>query len=219
MTFFDITVPLSTQTIPWEKDAHFKLKWVSRTKASDPSSYNLSKLAMSSHLGTHVDAPLHFVHEGSDVASMDLLTLCGPARVVDMRGKGPAIGPGELAGKIEGATRILLKTDNGELLAKKRFTKDFAHLTGDGAKHLRDGGVLLVGIDYLSIDAWTDPDRGILVPAHHALLDPRGDGAPPVVILETIDLRDVEQGEYELICLPLKIVGGDGAPARAVLVR
>ena len=97
MTYIDISVPLSKHTIVWQGDSNFKLKRISKIKPSNPSTFNLTKLVMGSHMGTHVDAQLHFVHKGADVASLELEALNGPARVVDLQGAGLAIGPRELA--------------------------------------------------------------------------------------------------------------------------
>lgn len=216
--FIDISVPLSRRTIPYEGDTPFGLRRVAKVRPADAASYNLSRLEMSAHMGTHVDAPLHFAYGGADVASLSLDALNGPARVVDLRGRGNAIGEKELADKrLPRGGRVLLKTDNCGLIGKSRFSREFAHLTRDGARYLRELETKLLGIDYLSVDAWAPPRRGSSFFAHHELMDPREDGIDPVVILETIDLRDVDEGDYRLLCFPLKISGGEGAPARAAL--
>jgi arylformamidase len=216
--FIDISVSLSSRTIVYEGDSQFELFRVSKAEPRNPGSWNLSRLNMSAHMGTHVDAPLHFVPNGLDVASLDLGSLNGEARVVDLRGMGKAVGAGQLKEKkIEDARRVLLKTDNCELLGRRRFSREFTHLTRDGAKYLRDLGTKLVGIDYLSVDPWAAPGQSFAFFAHHELLDQREDQVPPAIILEGIDLREVEEGEYKLWCFPLKIARGDGAPARAVL--
>jgi arylformamidase len=216
--FIDISVPLSASTIRYEGDSSFELKTVSRVRPNEAATYNLTRLNMSSHIGTHVDAPLHFAPGGPDVASIDLDALSGEVRVLDLRGGGLAIGKEVLEKKkLKRKGRVLLKTDNCELLGKEMFSREFAHLTSDAARYLRDLETRLVGIDYLSVDPWAPPRQGFGFPAHHELLDPREDNVKPVVILETVDLREVEEGEYRLWCFPLKVLGGEGAPARAVL--
>ncbi len=220
MRYIDISVSLSNKTIPWEGDRSFERKLIARTKPGDPKSCNLSRIGMSAHLGTHVDAPLHFVHGGDDVASLPLDTLIGPARVIDVRGMGLSIDADILRGKNVGPKeRVLIKSDNEGLYDRGEFVREFAHLTDAAALFLREMATKLVGIDYLSVDRYSDPQGGLHLGAHHNLLDPREDGTPPVIILETIDLRGAVEGDYELVCLPAKIEGSDGAPARAVLIE
>ena len=163
---------------------------------------NISRLDLGVHTGTHVDAPLHFVEGGAAVDVLELDVLVGPARVLDLTGAqrldATALEDAELS------ERILLKTRNSQLWERETFSDESIALTGDAAQHLVDAGVRLVGIDYLSIG---DEE------AHQVLL---GAGVVPV---EGLDLRGVEPGEYQLVCAPLKLVGSDGAPARALLIR
>jgi arylformamidase len=165
---------------------------------------NVSKLELGVHTGTHVDAPFHFFEGGDGAESLPLEPLVGRAWVAD----GGAIhGPIDAAaletcGIPADAERVLLKTPNGRLWERDDFTRDFFRLDGSGAEWVVHRGIRLIGIDYLSIG---DQD------AHRVLL---GAG---VVAVEGLDLRHVEPGWYELLCLPLNVVGSDGAPARALL--
>jgi arylformamidase len=170
---------------------------------------NLSELELGSHTGTHIDAPRHFEPGGTTVDDMALDTLVGPARVVDLSAADDEITRAGLeSAGAAGAERVLLKTRNSSLWSKTEFSTDYVALSPDAADYLVESGIKLVGIDYLSIERFHSDDYHV----HHALL---GAG---IVILEGIDLSGVSAGDYELICLPLKIRGGDGAPARAVLV-
>jgi arylformamidase len=196
----DISVPVRPGMVTYPGDPTVSLERV--VSIANGGVCNLSRLDFGVHSGTHVDAPLHFIDGAAAVEALPLDVLVGPARVLELT-------PAERldASVFEGADlaeRVLLKTRNSELWARDSFADDHLALTEDGARALVDGGVGLVGIDYLSIG---DED------AHRVLL---GAG---VVAVEGLDLRDVEPGEYELICAPLKLVGSDGAPARVFLRR
>ena len=166
-------------------------------------------LHLSSHAGTHVDAPVHLGGELS-VDQLPLQALCGRARVLDLEGGPRAIDARVLgAHDLGGVLRVLLRTHSGQM-HDLPYRRDHAYLTADGAAWLRAAGVLLVGTDCLSVDA----SDGASLDAHRALLL----GPGPVVVVEGLDLRHVAGGEYELACLPLRVQGCDGAPARAVLI-
>jgi RpiB/LacA/LacB family sugar-phosphate isomerase len=165
---------------------------------------NISRLALGVHTGTHVDGPLHFIDGAAGTESLSLDTLIGPAVVVDATSVQGDLDESALASlDLPDSDRILLKTRNSDLWRRPEFTRDFIRLTGSGARFLVERDVRLIGIDYLSIG---DEE------AHRELL------ANGVVALEGLDLREVEPGEYELVCLPLRLEGIDGAPARAVLL-
>jgi arylformamidase len=172
---------------------------------------NVSRLALSAHAGTHVDAPYHFIADGKTIESLALDALIGPAQVVELPDDCTDINAQVLAdaGIRFDTGRLLLKTRNSRYWTEPGlpFQKSFAALTPDGAQYLVDGGTRLVGIDYFSIAPFGDS-----VPTHRVLL-----GAS-MVILEGIDLSAIAPGFYELYCLPLKLGGSDGAPARAVLI-
>jgi arylformamidase len=172
---------------------------------ADGALANVSKLELGVHTGTHVDGALHFIDGAPGTEALALDVLVGPAQVVDatsVRGHLDAAALGAL--ELPAAERLLLKTANGALWERGKFSPDFIRLDGGGARYLIDRGVKLVGIDYLSIG---DAD------AHRELL---GAG---VVAVEGLDLRAVEAGAYELVCLPLPLEDSDGAPARAILLR
>jgi arylformamidase len=178
----------------------------------DPA--NVSHLALGSHTGTHLDAPRHFIPGGATVDHLPLDTLVGPARVVECPAGpirpdslAPALGRDGPAGRRE--ARVLVKTGNSRLWTHGRFARDYQALTLEAARELVRAGVLLVGVDYLSVEAFGG-DGGAF-PVHRCLL------AAGVVILEGLDLSAVGPGRYELLCLPLRLKAGDGAPARAVL--
>jgi arylformamidase len=196
----DISVPVWPGMIIYPGDPTVSLERV--MSIADGGMCNLSRLELGVHTGTHVDAPVHFIDGAPAAESLPLDVLIGPARVVDLTGA-ERLDAAAFDG-LELGERILLKTRNSELWAQDSFSEDHVGLTESGAKALVAGGVRLVGIDYLTIG---DED------AHHVLL---GAG---VVAVESLDLRGAEPGEYELICAPLKLVGSDGAPARALLVR
>jgi arylformamidase len=202
---YDITLPIHEGLITYPGSPETRLIPHDRIAHGDPA--NVTELRFGSHTGTHLDAAHHFIDGGQTVDELPLDILIGPCRVVEIPDV-LAIGAAELrqAG-IEGETRVLLKTRNQSLLAREEFVEEFAHVTGDGARYLVETGVRLVAIDYLSIEAF-DADEPH---AHRTLLEQE------VVVVEGVDLREVPAGRYELICLPLRIAGIDGAPLRAVL--
>ncbi|HYY02354.1 MAG TPA: cyclase family protein [Gaiellaceae bacterium] len=196
----DISVPIRPGMVTYPGDPPVTLERVASIADGDVA--NLSRLDFGVHSGTHVDAPVHFVDGAAGIDDVPLEVLVGPARVVDLtraeRLDAPAFA------RLEPTERLLLKTRNSELWSRTTFADDFLALTEDGARALLAASVRLVGIDYLSIG-----DEA----AHNALLQ------AGVIAIEGLDLRGVEAGEYALVCAPLKLVGSDGGPARAFLVR
>ncbi len=170
---------------------------------------NISELSLGSHTGTHVDAPHHFADGQMTVDRLPLDVLMGPARVVEVVGVSSVSRDHLEQAGIEGVTRLLLKTDNSRLWSLPDFTEGYVSLDGEAARYLVETGVRLVGIDYLSVERF----RSKSYPVHNALL---GVG---VIVLEGINLEVVDPGNYDLVCLPLKIRDGDGAPARAILIE
>jgi arylformamidase len=170
---------------------------------------NVSAIRFGSHTGTHADAARHFFDDGQPVDAIPLERLIGPALLVSFADDVRAVGAAELrAHELKGHTRILLRTRNSAFLSQKEFVRDYTYLAPDGAENLVDNGLELVGIDYLSIEQFQSGHNR----THRTLL------AKSVVILEGLDLSVPPSGEYQLICLPLRIEGCDGAPARAVLI-
>lgn len=208
MRIVDISVPIHPEMVVYAGDPPVLLE---RTESmADGAHANVSRLDFGVHTGTHVDAPVHFIDGAPGADALALDAMIGPASVIDATAVERHLDAEVLAGLSvpDGATRLLFKTRNSELWGSDRFETGFLGITEDGARWLVDRGVALVGIDYLSVAPY-----GMAVPTHRVLL------AAGVVILEGTDLRDAEPGDYELVCLPLRIVGADGAPARAVLIR
>jgi arylformamidase len=170
---------------------------------------NVSFIRFGSHTGTHADAARHFFDDGQTVDAIPLERLIGPALLLSFPDDLRAVGAADLQKHdIKGHKRILLRTRNSALLSQKEFVRDYTFLAPDGAQYLVDQGVELVGIDYLSIEQFHSGHHK----THRTLL------GKSVVILEGLDLSVPAPGAYQLICLPLRIEGCDGAPARAVLV-
>lgn len=199
----DISVPVHPGMITWAGEMRPEVELVSSIAAGD--GYNLSRLVFGSHTGTHVDAPLHFLERAAPVDTLSLDALVGPVLVVDARTVAEEIGAEVVARDVPAGTeRVIFATRNSELWDRDAFTDDFVAVSPDAAASLLERGVRLVGIDYLSVGPFE---------THRALL------SEGVVLLEGLDLRGVAAGSYNLACLPLAIVGCDGAPARAVLGR
>ncbi len=203
----DVSVPLAAGMPTFPGNPEFNLEPVKRI--SDGGSSNVSRLVMGTHTGTHVDAPRHFLDDGTAVDGLPLNLLLGRARVVEIAHRG-GIGAEELAATgLREDLRVLLKTSNSALWNSDVFHDDYTHVTETGARYLVEQGVKVVGIDYLSIEQFRRPGA----PAHRMLL------SNGVIIIEGLNLADAEPGMYEMYCLPLAVSGGDGAPARVVLKR
>lgn len=204
MRIHDITIPLSAELPVYPGDSPVVISpW---TRMADGDAANVTRVTLCTHSGTHIDAPRHFNDQGEAVDSIPLATLVGKALVVELP-KATEIGRNDLERlPVRGVERLLLKTENSWLWQETEFRHDFIALSVEGAAYLLEIGVKLIGVDYLSIES-AEGDGEV----HRMLLD-KG-----VVILEGINLAAVAPGEYELICLPLKIKDGDGAPARVIL--
>ena len=171
---------------------------------------NVSSVFFGSHTATHVDAAKHFFDDGETVDQLPLEKLIGRAVVLEFADDVMQIGAQELGGqRLDGATRVLLKTRNSALLEQAEFARNYTFLAPDGAELLADKGVDLVGIDYLSIEQFKSGHHR----THRTLLERR------IVIVEGLQLGGVAPGVYDFACLPLKLAGMDGAPARAVLME
>jgi arylformamidase len=202
MELFDISVPLHEGMVTYPGDPEVHMERVDSIAEGDAA--NLTRLDFGVHSGTHVDAPAHFIDGAAGVDALPLDVFLGPCEVVDATTANGEIGPDAIARLPDGTVRVLFKTRNSELWARDEFAENFVSLGVEAAKQLVERGVRLVGMDYLSVG---NPDT------HRALL---GAG---VVAIEGLDLRGVEPGGYRLVCFPLRIVGSDGGPARAVLMR
>jgi len=203
--FYDISMTIESGMISWPSDGSVMVERVRSMDKGDR--LNQSRLDLSAHTGTHIDAPVHFLQGGFGVDSLPLDVLIGPAAVVHVPGV-QAIGAAELkkANIQSGTDRLLLKTDNGKLLEQSEFSQDFSYITLDGAGYLIDHGIRLVGIDYLSVAEYGSGES-----VHKALL------SEGIIIVEGLDLREVPSGSYRMSALPLKVGGCDGAPARVIL--
>ena len=205
---YDVTVTISDTTPIYKGDPGVEIK--SFKSIATGSSANVSQVSFGVHTATHVDAPNHFIDGARRVHQLDPQKLVGPCRVILVPDDVIGIEP-EHVGDISGVERVLFKTKNSGFWATPEdgFRSDFSYLTPATAKLLVDNGIVLVGIDYLSIEKSGSPGH----PVHMTLLEKE------TVILEGVDLREVSPGDYELICMPLKYDGatGDGSPARTFL--
>jgi len=204
MKIYDISIPIDPSLPVFPGDPPVQVEPVTRIAHGDPA--NVSRIVMSSHCGTHLDVSRHCNDHGVSVDHIPLTLLIGNAFVADLRGITGIDGHHLSRIPLKDTERLIIRTDNSLLWDRKGFHEDYAHLTKDGAEYLLKTRVRLVGIDYLSIERFEGNGD-----VHRLLL---GNG---MVILEGLNLEGVEEGHYELICLPLKIRGGDGAPVRAVL--
>ncbi len=208
MRIYDVTLTISPDLVVWPGDPGIVAERVSKLENGDHA--NVTRLEMSAHTGTHVDAPFHFLKDGESVEHLSLKLLTGRAYVVHVPDADLITREVIDAVNIPPRTRrVLFKTRNSRHWAKthKEFNTNYVALAPDAAETLIQKGVKLVGVDYLSVAPFED-----VVPTHTTLLE------SGVVILEGLDLSKVEPGRYTLYCLPLKIAGADGAPARAMLV-
>ena len=204
---FDISVPLSPELPVWPGDQ--KIEITHQYKIEKKGDANLTSIKLSSHTGTHIDAPLHFVENGKTTLDIPLEKLIGKCLVTDAQGLQKITADDLNKMDIPKKTnKLLLKTDNSLLWKnpKHPFKKDYCALTADAAQWVVDHNIHLVGIDYASIQLFTDP-----ADTHVILL------SNEVVIVENLDLRFVKPGEYRLVCLPLKIEAVEGTLARAIL--
>ena len=210
MKIFDISVPVTPASPVWPGDPQVVLERF--RKISNGYDSNDSRIACGVHCGTHVDAPAHFIENGSTVEGLSLNILIGPAMVAEFP-EIDRITPELLDNKNlpRRTKRLLLKTKNSDLWENPEhsFNQDFVALSAEAAAWMVERGIQLVGIDYLSIQLFSDNE-----PQTHRTLLEAG-----IIILEGLNLREVQPGCYQLICLPLKLAGSEGAPARAVLIE
>jgi len=207
--WIDATATLQQGRTPvYDGDAPMVFTFLKDMRKGD--ALTLSKYDMGAHSGTHLDAPMHFIKDGAPIDQVSLSSLIGPARVIQIADSVQAIDAAELnRHQWRGAQRILFRTrsTSGRWMDSSAFHRDFAYITGDAAQAMADDGVTLVGVDYISAEKFAAPEPL----AHRALL---GKGIP---IIEGMDLSGAPPGDYDLIILPLKVAGHEGAPARAIL--
>jgi arylformamidase len=204
---YDISVPIRTGGLVYPGNPEVDIAL--QQAVAKGASANVSTIRFGSHTGTHADAARHFFDEGQSVDKIPLERLIGPALLIKFGDDVRSIGAAELsAHDLSGQKRILLGTRNSVMLSQRDFVRDYTYLAPDGAQFLVDKGVELVGIDYLSIEQFHSGHHR----THRTLLE------RSVVIVEGLDFSAPEPGAYQFICLPLRIEGCDGAPARAVLI-
>lgn len=205
--WMDITIPLTEDLPPWPGDWPFRREIASKI-GEKGAECNLSRLSMAAHMGTHMDAPLHFVAGGASIDEIAPALLVGPAYVLDLSDKTAHITAEDLRGRLPaGVLRLLVKTGNSALLGDGVFHEDFIALTPPAAGFIAASGVRLLGFDYYSFAPYKKSGE-----SHRAFL-----GVPGTAALENADLSRAREGWYDLICLPLKISGGEGSPARALM--
>jgi len=210
MNIIDISVPLSKKTPVWEGDKGISVPRVA--KIEEGSDFNVSRIELGVHAGTHIDAPFHVFENGNTVDQIPLDALIGSVQVVEIP-DGISVIDKNCLMKLnfqDGIDRILFKTSHPIYLETDlfHFNKEYVAINSEGAKYLADMDLKLIGVDCFSVSSYDD-----LKQPHMILLD-RG-----IVLLENIDLRQVVPEIYKLICLPMKIIGTDGAPVRAVLIE
>lgn len=205
----DVTATLDPSTTPvYEGDAPMKFDFLKNMQRGD--NFTLSVYSMGAHSGTHIDAPMHFIRGGAPVDQIPLGPLIGSARVVDIPDSVQAIDAAELnRHEWRNSTRVLFRTRSSARgwMDSATFHRDFAYIAPDAAQQLADAGVVLVGVDYISAEQFGAP-----APRTHQILLGRG-----IPIVEGLDLRPAPAGDYDLIVLPIKVRGHEGAPARAIV--
>jgi arylformamidase len=207
--WIDASATLDPATTPvYEGDAPMKFDFLKDMRKGD--GFTLSVYSLGAHSGTHIDAPMHFVAGGAPIDQVPLEPLIGPSRVIEIADSVQAITAAELdRHEWKGAQRVIFRTRSSERgwMKSSTFHRDFAYIAPDAAQRLADAGVKLVGVDYISAE-----QSGAPAPLTHRIL--LGKGIP---IVEGLALEGVRAGDYDLIVLPMKVAGHEGAPARAVL--
>jgi arylformamidase len=208
MKIYDVTIAVSEKVPTFPGDPKVKVDVCAALANGDVA--NVSQICFGVHTATHVDAPNHFIEGKRRVDELDLDKLIGNCRVIELEKDVTAIEPMHVAG-LENVERVLFKTRNSQFWnePEKGFRSDFTYISPAAAKVLVEKNIKLVGIDYLSVEKFGAKS----FETHITLLEKE------VVIIEGLDLREVPAGDYEIFCLPLKIIGGtgDGSPARTVL--
>ena len=204
MKIYDISQTVQSGIAVWPGDRTFRYRWTMELRRGD--SCNVSAITMSTHTGTHLDAPFHCDDGGPDIASVSLQHYIGPARVAAMPVERCITVSDLEALDWQGVERVLFKTRASDL-PEAQFAQDFVYLSEEGAEFLGSRRIFLVGTDAPSVDASDSKN----LPSHKILL------RCGVAILEGVRLGEVPPGDYELTCLPLKLAGLDGSPVRAIL--
>lgn len=204
--WIDVSVPLRDGMPAWPGNPPVQIGRHEEMSRGDQA--NVTALSFGAHTATHMDAPLHFIADGVAIEAMDLSATMGPARVIEIVDPVAILRHEVQEAEIASGERILFKTRNSSYAwSSESFVEDFVGIALEAAEYLAEVGVRTVGVDYLSVAAFGGDAAGV----HRALL------SAGVWIIEGLDLGDVAEGVFELICLPLRIPGSDGAPARALL--
>lgn len=209
MPIYDVSLTISSDLPTWPGDPPIHFYRVADVNNGDVCT--LSRLESGSHIGTHLDAPLHFIKGGGTVDQLDLKVLVGPCWVVYLPAAtvidAPLLESLSIPG---GTTRLLCRTRNSEIWARgdNVFHTDYVAIDASGAEWIVAHGIQLVGVDYMSVAPYADT-----IPTHEILLK------AGVIAVENLNLTGIQPGEYQLVCLPLKLKDGDGAPVRAILMR
>jgi arylformamidase len=206
---YDISVPIRNRMHVWPTDPDVRLQTTRHSSGDGSHEVAVTAIRFGSHTGTHVDAPSHMIGDAATLSEIPLESLVGPARVVEIPAAKSISRESLQALDWRNVQRVLFRTVNSGHWSLPAFHRDFVYLEPDAARLLVERGVRLVGIDYLSIDAFTSVDHA----THFVLL------SESVVVLEGLDLSDVPAGDYQLVALPLKLDGADGAPVRAILIK
>lgn len=208
MKIYDASLPITNSMLVWEGDEKVIIQTIATV---EKDGVRLSKFSFGSHTGTHIDSPNHFLENGIGVDEISLEKLVGICRVFDLtKIKSLEIFPHHIEKEdIRKGDRIIFKTGNFALLKNSTFPKSYVSLSEDAASFLVDKGIYLVGTDFLGIEKKGSPNH----PVHKMLL------SSGVVIVEGLDLSEVQEGKYNLVCLPLRVVGVDGSPARVLLIK
>lgn len=205
MTIFDVSLALKRGMLTYPGDPAFSIEH--RFSITSGDGFNLSLLSLTTHTGTHVDAPAHYIDGGATIDSTVLNIMIGPGVIIDMRGVSVIDRRALEESALTDETRVFFKTDNSLKIREPAFRDDYTYIADSGAELLIERNVKLVGIDYLSVDKIDDEDA----PVHKLLL------SSGVLIVEGLDLLNVPAGPCRIYCLPLRIEGGDGAPARVFI--
>ena len=203
----DISVPVRTGGIVYPGNPEILIE--AQQAISRGAGANVSRISFGSHTATHVDAAKHFFDDGETVDRIALERFIGPALLIAVDDSLTSVTRGDLERHdLSGHTRLLIRTRNSSLLADPEYHRDYTYLAPDGAAYLVEKGMELVGVDYLSIEQFRSGHHR----THRTLLEKN------IVIVEGLNLSGIEPGTYDFVCLPLRLEGLDGAPARAVLI-
>lgn len=199
MKIYDVSRSLSVDTLVYPGDIHPTFR------QEDRGQYLISELRLSTHTGTHIDAPVHYLKTGLTIDTVPLSWLIGKCRVLDMSGAGHTITADHLKGRLDGVSRFLLKTS---FSGTDRFEENYPSLSPDAAHMIAELGMKCVGIDTPSIESYTGDGN-----VHRTILSCN------CIIIELLDLSYIKKGDYDMVALPLRLKGLDGSPARVVLME